>query len=148
MPASDGRTPSFKDRLLRSCAVADTSEQPTLGSTDWHYLTPEEEIVFAIDRKRFRRMVVTWERYEQFKGVSESSGFDAQTEAARRAYPQWCGPGKDKVLDQWEFADFAKEFGALTIREAVAFFQKYQFWCVRNGITRYKDDPPAEQQSQ
>jgi hypothetical protein len=39
-----------------------------------------------------------------------------------------------------EFFAFAKAFGGLTYREAHAIYAKHDFWCVRNGITRYHDE--------
>ena len=101
---------------------------------DWQQLSEEEESVFAIRRDRFPRMIMTWHCYDEFKDAAAGTFDDALMEQARQLHPEWCGtPISDK-----EFADFARVFGGLMLRED-AIYAKHDLWCTRNGITAYAD---------
>lgn len=131
---------NLKDQLEAQIADAEAKEaaQPGLHhGTDWWQLSDAEEEVFAIERERFPRMVLTWHCYEAFKLISHSPTWNkALIEQARQQHPEWCG----ETVDEKEFFRFAKEFGGLAFREAHAVYAKYDFWTVRLGIVRYADE--------
>jgi hypothetical protein len=103
---------------------------------DWGHLSDAEQSVFAIMRDRFPRMVMTWHCYEVFKRASHAETFDDELiKQARQLHPEWRGAD----LSAKEFSDFAKEYGGLTFREAYAVYAKNDAWCVRHGVTQYKD---------
>jgi len=103
---------------------------------DWWQLSEFEEFVFAIDRERFPRMMMTWHCYDVFKLIAAAPTFDDELiKQARQLHPEWCGEG----VSAKEFSDFAKQYGGLTFREAYAVYAKNDAWEVRNGITIYAD---------
>jgi hypothetical protein len=106
------------------------------GGGDWWQLSDAEQFVFAIMRDRFPRMIMTWHCYEVFKLVASAETFDDELiKQARQLHPEWCCAD----LSAKEFSDFAKEYGGLTFREAYAVYAKNDAWCVRHGVTQYKD---------
>ena len=133
-------TRTLKDQLETEIAAAEAREEAKPGwhkGADWDQLSEAEEAVFAIDRDRFPRMVMTWHCYEGFKRISDSTVWDEEViEQARRQHPQWCGEG----ISQAEFSEFATALGELTCREAHAIYARQEFWCVRNGIAEYGDE--------
>lgn len=108
--------------------------------TSWWQLTPEEELVFAIDRARFPRMITAWSRYEIFMGLLEDGGFNEETKRERKLHPDIVRKGVS--IDG--FMHFAKEYADVTFREAHAMYSKHEFWQVRNGIPVYKDEPESK----
>jgi hypothetical protein len=143
---------TLKDQLEAEIADGEAKEAEKPGlhhGTDWWQLSDTEEEVFAIDRERFPRMVMTWHCYEGFKLISDSPTWDeALIEQARQQHPEWCDEQArqqhpewcDEGVDEQEFFHFAKEFGGLTYREAHAVYAKHDFWTVRLGIVRYADE--------
>ena len=61
--------------------IKQANERPSqyFGGQDWFHLTPEEELVFDIDRARFPRMITAWSCYEIFMGLLEGGGFNEET---------------------------------------------------------------------
>jgi hypothetical protein len=108
--------PTLKAQLEADIIKGEAEEAAKPGlhhGTDWWQLSDAEEEVFAIDRERFIRMVMTWHCYEGFKLISHSPVWDeALIEQARQQHPEWCAGG----VDEKEFFRFAKEFGGLTFR--------------------------------
>jgi hypothetical protein len=128
---------TLKDQLEADIAKGEAEEAAKPGlhhGTDWWQLSDAEEEVFAIDRERFIRMVMTWHCYADFQQPGMGQGPDR---GGPPTHPQWCGEG----VDEKEFFRFAKEFGGLTFREAHAIYAKYDFWTVRLGIVHYADEP-------
>jgi hypothetical protein len=135
----DTKLRTLKDQLESETADLERSAAEDLdryNGGDWWQLTDEEECIFAIDRKRFPRMMTVWSCYEAFKNIAYSLSWDdGLIEQACHEHPDWCGAG----ISDREFSDFADAFGGLTHREAHAFYTKHDFWCVRAGIGQYHD---------
>jgi hypothetical protein len=135
----DTKPRTLKDQL--ESEIADTereaAENPEkYDGGDWWQSSESEESVFAIDRERFPRMMMTWHCYEGFKLIADAPTVDDELiKQARQLHPEWCGAD----VSAKEFSDFAKEYGGLTHREAYAFYAKNDAWCTRHGVTMYKD---------
>jgi hypothetical protein len=127
----------FKTDLQLEIKLANERPAQFFSGHDWFHLTPEEELVFAIDRTRFPRMIRAWSAYEIFTGLLEDGGFNEETKRERQRHPDIVRKG---VCPEG-FQLFAKEYAELTFREANATYFKYEFWQVRNGIIRYTDEP-------
>jgi hypothetical protein len=107
---------------------------------DWWQLSPEEELVFSIDRvRRWPRMMVAWYFCEIFLGIIDGEEWKispniVEAERVRRA--DIFAQGKSLK----GFTEFAAEYAGLTNREAHAAYAKMDFWNVRMGITSYTDE--------
>jgi hypothetical protein len=135
---------TLKDQLEAAIADSEAKEAAKPGhhnGRDWWQLTDAEEEVFALERERFPRMVMTWHCYDGFKRIADSPVWDdALIEQARRDFPQWCteAQGQRAPISVEEFQAFAKEFGGLTFREAEAIYRKHEFWLIRVGAIKYR----------
>ncbi len=125
----------FNERLAESEATYKTDPDRYEGP-DWWQLSEEEKEVFAIRRDRWPRMMEAWVAYEAFKKITTEFYDDADVDEARANNPDWCG----ESIDPTEFDKFAKKLAGLGFRESHAMYAKYDFWCVRNGITYYHDE--------
>ncbi len=140
----DVKPATLKDQLeilIARLAAKEAARPGALDGDDWWQLSEAEEEVFAIDRDRFSRLVMTHHCYEAFKHLSDSPEWDeALIEQARQDHSEWCGP----TLSQEEFAGFAAVFDGLTGREAHATYTKQEFWTVRLGVMVYADERRSE----
>ena len=134
---------TLKEQLAREIATAerDARDNPTLyEGPDWWQLSPEEEAVFEIDRRRWPRMMTVWHCYEALTGVASGTDWDvkhaALLEKERAVRPALAQGGGLEA-----FTMFGKEFGGLTYREAHAVFAKQDFHAVRGGVMTYADEP-------
>jgi hypothetical protein len=105
--------------------------------------------VFAIDRERFPRMMMTWHCYEVSKLISGATTWDDATiEQARRDNPQWARPSDRaegaNAASVEEFQAFAKDFGGLTYRESWRMWAKNEAWRLRAGIIFFADEQAEE----
>jgi hypothetical protein len=135
----DANPRTLKDQLEAVIAdmerrIADDPDYSYGG--DWQQLSEEEEYVFAIQRDRFPRMIMTWHCYDEFKDAAAGTFDDALMEQARQEHHEW----RDTPILDEEFANFAKVFGGLMQREDYAIYAKHDFWCTREGITVYADE--------
>jgi hypothetical protein len=130
----------FKADTHLEIKIANERPPEYYRGNSWWQLTPEEELVFAIDRARFPEMITAWSRYEIFMGLLEDGGFNDETKRERERHPDIVRKGVS--IDG--FQHFAKEYADVTFREAHAMYCKHEFWQVRNGITRYLDEAPKK----
>lgn len=135
---------TLKDQLDARIADGETRQAAKPGlyeGGDWWQLTDAESAVFAIDRDRFIRMIMTWHCYDAFKLIASDPEWDDNLiEQARRERPDWCGPD----ISVSEFSAFAQAFGDLTMREAYAIYHKHDFWLHRAGVATYADEHQPE----
>lgn len=127
---------AFRGELERSIAEVEAGvAKGERGSDD--ELTVAEEIVFAIDRARWPRMMTAIYAWDCFVGETIGSEFDGgPMEALRAERPDLLTNGYS--VDG--FTIFAKELLGLTQREAAAAWAKEQWSDVREGVTYYKDE--------
>lgn len=106
---------------------------------EWCELSDEEEVVFAIDRGRFPRMLAVWVMYQCVHDILGAGDFGFSAEAMaemRKEFPemQECRPSER----QWD--EFGCRVGDLTRRECHAMYAKADFWDVRDGLVKYPDE--------
>ena len=138
-------TDDQKPRTLKEQLAAEiTNDERTAADDperfkgfDWWQASPEELSVFDIDLERLPRMAATWACYEAFKLIADDpTYYDDLIRHARQEHPEWC----DEGISLSEFSAFAKEYAGLTFRESDAFFYKNRYWCIRTGITNFRDE--------
>src|ERR1700756_212233 len=99
----------FKADVQFEIELANKRPPEYYRGNSWWQLTPEEELVFAIDRARFPRMMTAWERYEIFMGFV-GDGFSEETKRERKRRPDIVRKGDS--IDG--FQHFAKEYADVT----------------------------------
>jgi hypothetical protein len=107
---------------------------------DWWQLSDEEESIFNIDFERFPRIITALFLFECFHRIADTD--DADTDAIE-AERQLRSDLMEKGYSTDGFQHFAKDYADMNYREADAVFSKHKWWNVRQGITRYTDEPKA-----
>jgi len=97
---------------------------------DWWHLTEEEEYVFSLELEDMALLVATFEIYEAILDIAHTDfrGTDLCNKAQLEF--DWLTHREPK-LAEWQ--RFAALFGT-SFRKAHAYFEKRNFWDVRNGI--------------
>jgi hypothetical protein len=132
----------FKDQVAAQIADAERKDIREYRGGDWWQLGPEEELVFAVDFRRFPRSITALALFESFHDIvaPEDNQLDPDAVAAeRKRRPDLMK--RDFTLDG--FQHFARDYAGMTFREAHAVYTKNKFWQIRQGITTYSDEAPA-----
>ncbi len=128
---------NFKEEVAAKIAEAEMNAADYRGN-DWWQLSDEEELVFDIDFNRFPRMITALFLFEGFHGKADTDDARTQSmEAERKARPDLV----EKGYSTDGFQHFAKDYADMSYREGDAVFAKKKWWTVRQGITRYTDEP-------
>lgn len=110
---------------------------------DWHFLSPAEAEVFRLELHDLPSLVTVWTAYETVLEICDMLDVPADIAAGVRAEHPWLEERRaSTVIDVVDFQKFAKLFG-VPYRKSQAWYAKHDFWCTRNGITRFADEPPA-----
>src|SRR6187401_1303721 len=130
---------TFKDQVEARAAEFERQDQGAFRGSDWCELSPEEEIVFGIDRGRFPRILAAWMAYQCLAGIVAPAdhGFDAALVEAERLDMAGLVDGE---LSEDAFTKAAMKLAGLTTRECHAMWCKTDFHGVRHEGVRFADE--------
>lgn len=62
---------ALKDEIERRVLAAEQGQRSRYAGPDWWQLSPEEELVFGIDRHRWPHLMTAWSLYGNFLGIAD-----------------------------------------------------------------------------